>query len=124
MWRGAIRRVLVIFATLSGVTVAVSLALGALAHANLLRAVADGFYIVGAAVLIGCFVLGSRGPWRPELEDDPGPIGMFGMFGRRRLRKTTPEERVESRHQALGLFALGIVLVAIGAAIDPSRRVF
>jgi hypothetical protein len=46
------------------------------------------------------------------------------VFGRRQLRKTTPEERRESKRESLGLFVLGLLLVLLGAAFDPTRHAF
>jgi hypothetical protein len=46
------------------------------------------------------------------------------MLGRRKLRKTTPEERSESRRASLGLFSLGLLLILLGTAFDPSRHAF
>ena len=43
---------------------------------------------------------------------------------RRRRRKATLEERVESKRSSFGLFVLGIALVLLGALLDPSRRAF
>ena len=123
MLRGAVRRLLAILGALVGGTVLVSLALGALAHANLERAVADGFYVVGAAVLVGSFVLGVRGPLRPDwgdIEDRPSRGAVFP----RRIRRTTPDERTDARLNSLALFALGLVLILVGSVVDPSRRVF
>ena len=105
-----------------GGTAAVSAVLGALAGTGLDHALAVGYYAVGAASLVGSFVLGSRGPWRSEVSHD-GSI-QTGVFGRRHVRKATPEERREGRWHSVGLFALGIALVLLGAAIDPTRRIF
>lgn len=108
----------------------VSLVLGALDHANLLRAVAVGFYAVGAAILIGSFVIGVRGPLRPESgEGKEGemhpPRGILGggIFPRA-VRRATGAERSDSKRNSIALFLLGIALVLIGTAFDPTRRAF
>ncbi len=92
---------------------------------------AVGYYVVGAVVLVVCFVAGSRGPFRRDLgADDELPLGAPSIFGsggtvfRRKVRRTTPEERRDSKLNSLGLFAFAIVLIMIGAAVDPNRRVF
>jgi hypothetical protein len=125
--RSGLRRISVMLVVIAALTAAVSVVLGALAHANLERALADGFYIVGVAILAGSFFLGIRGPLRADWGDvdDPPRVGMFGggMFPRR-VRPTTPEERVEARRNSLALFALGIVFILIGGSVDPTRRVF
>jgi hypothetical protein len=129
--RGALRRIAGILAVVIGLTAAVSLILGALAHASLERALADGFYVAGAVVLIGSFVLGMRGPLRAEWGDadqpppDPGELpARRGGLMPRAIRKTTPDERTEARRNSLALFVLGIALVFIGAGFDPSRHPF
>ena len=122
MLLSGLRRLLVILAVLMAVTAAVSLVLGALARSNLGHAVADGFYIVGCAILLGSFVLGVRGPLRSEW-GDPGDRPTRGVLPRR-IRRTTPQERVEARRNSVGLFAVGILFILIGGAIDPTRRFF
>jgi hypothetical protein len=137
--RGALKRLAIFVVVVVGLTVSASLVLGALDHANLLRALAIGFYVVGVAVLLGSFLLGLRGPMRPDYGEDQDETGMpggahtirgGGMMGGigglmpRSIRRTTPEERVESRRNSLALFALGIALVLVGAGFDPTRRPF
>jgi len=130
--RGALRRIAVIVGVLVGGTAAISAALGALAGKSLVHSLAVGFYLMGAGVLFGSLALGSRGPMRADRssdEDQPVFIAspLFGglrLFGRRSLRKATPEERGESRRSALGLFVLGLLLILLGTAFDPSRHAF
>jgi len=131
--RGALRRIAAIVAVLLGGTAAISVALGALADRNLLRSLAVGYYLVGAGVLLCSLALGIRGPMRAgrtfdEEEDDPRfnvpTMGLLRPVGRRSLRKATPEERRESKRESLGLFVLGLVLVLLGTAFDPTRRAF
>lgn len=105
-----------------GGTALLSVALGALSGKNLVRSIAVGYYVVGAVALFCCFLLGSWGPVRRRSDDVVEmPASPFRI---RPLRKATPEERAEARHSSLGLFVLGIVLVLIGVAIDPTRRAF
>jgi hypothetical protein len=138
--RGALKRLAILVAVVVGVTASASLVLGALDHANLLRSLALGFYIAGVAVLLGSFLLGLRGPMRPDYgEEDRDETGMpggahtirgGGMMGGigglmpRSIRRTTAEERGESRRNSLALFALGLALVLVGAGFDPTRRPF
>jgi hypothetical protein len=109
--------------------------LGALAHANLDRALAVGFYAAGAAVLIGSFVFGLRGPVRGEWgaeQQDPADLsespiphgGTFGGIMPRKVRRTTQDERTDARRNSIALFVLGIVLILIGSGFDPSRHPF
>ena len=132
MLRGALRRIAVILAALVGGTAAISVAIGALAGDSLLRSLAVGFYVAGAGVLLGSLALGFRGPVRAERSFDedrpvftPSPLGGgLRVLGRRSIRKTSPEERSESRRSSLGLFALGLLLVLLGTGFDPTRRAF
>jgi hypothetical protein len=127
--RSALRRIAVILVVLVGGTAAVSAALGGLSGRSVLHSLAVGYYVVGTAVLVGSFVLGLRGPVRSRPLDDPSGqqpsmTGWGGVFLPRTIRRTTPEERLTAKQGSVGLFLLGILLVAIGAMIDPSRRVF
>jgi hypothetical protein len=127
--RSAARRLLILFAVIFAGTSVVSLALGALAHANLLRSLAVGFYVVGAVVLVGSFILGMKGPLRSEFEDEGGELaparGMLSsVLVPRSIRRTTVEERQDARRTSLALFGLGILLIFIGAGFDPAQHVF
>ena len=144
MLRSGLRRLVVIFAVIFAVTAAVSVVLGALAHANLERALAVGFYASGAAVLIGSFVFGLRGPVRGEWGTAQGGLGhgespdglqgageapvphggTFGGLMPRKVRRTTVDERTDARRNSIALFVLGIVLILIGSGFDPSRHPF
>jgi hypothetical protein len=126
--RAGFRRFLVFLAVVLGGTAAVSVALGALSGSSISNSLATGYYVIGSVVLVGSFVLGVRGPLRSEALDEneapPPPSALFRSRGRRRLRKATAEERHEGRRISLGLFALGVALLVLGAAIDPSRTAF
>lgn len=133
MLLSGLRRLLILFVVLFVLTSTISLAIGGLAHANLARAIADGFYAVGAAVLIASFILGMRGPLRGDPGETtnaealerpmPSPIGI-GTIVPRSIRRTTLDERQDARRSSIALFALGLVLILIGAGFDPSRHVF
>jgi hypothetical protein len=130
LW-GGLRRIAVIVAVLVGGTAAISAALGALAGRSVLQSLAVGFYLVGAGVLFGSFAFGSRGSMRVDrsVDDDPAAYapsawGRLHPVGRRSFRKASPEERSESRRASIGLFALGLLLLLIGTAFDPSRHAF
>jgi len=126
--RSGLRRLLILFVVIFALTSAVSLVLGALAHANLERALAVGFYVAGAAVLVGSFVLGLRGPLRSdwgegEEAEVQTPRG-FGALMPRAIRRTTSDERSDARRTSLALFGLGVALILIGAGFDPARSAF
>jgi hypothetical protein len=130
--RSGLRRLSIVFGVIFALTSAISLAIGAIAHANLSRALGDGFYLAGAAVLIGSFALGMRGPLRAEWgegrqggagQEVDMPLPRAG-FMPRLIRRTTRDERMDARKSSLALFALGLVLILIGAGFDPSRNAF
>jgi hypothetical protein len=116
----AFRRLALIYAAIVGVTVVASLLLGLLAGSSLERALAVGFYVAGAVLLVGCFVVGARGPLRGvSREGDTS-----GLIGARRVRRASDDERSESTRTALLLFAFGLSLVIVGSLIDPARSTF
>ena len=137
MLLSGLRRLLIVFVVIFAGTAVISVVLGALAHANLERALAVGFYVAGAAVLIGSFVFGLRGPVRGEWRDDregivpqsvpPDAVPRAGLFGGmvpRKIRRTTQDERSDARRNSIALFALGVVLILIGSGFDPTRHPF
>ena len=114
----------VIVVCVVGATAAISVALGALAHRNLPHSIAVGFYVVGAGALVGTLAFGLRGPRRRDFSDVDAdrPSGQFLLVGApRKLRRTTAEERSEARRNSLLFFAFAILLLALGAAVDPTR---
>jgi hypothetical protein len=122
--RAALPRILALLAIVVGGTAAVSATIGALAGRGIEHSLAAGFYVVGAAVLVASFVLGSRGPWRSDVMAQEPELAAYRTRTRRRRRKATPEERAESKRISFGLFVLGIAIVLLGALVDPSRRAF
>jgi hypothetical protein len=127
--RAALPRILALIAVVLGGTSAVAAVAGALTGRSIAHALATGYYVVGAAILVGSFVLGSRGPFRSEVEDLNtenwgGQPATYRVRTRRRRRKATPQERAESKRSSVGLFVLGVALVLLGALIDPTRRAF
>jgi len=116
----AARRLLLIFGAVLGSTVVVSLILGLAAGKSLGRSVAIGLYVAGAVALLGCFVMGARGPLRGT-----GSAGENSpILVARKVRRATADERTEASRTAILLFALGIVLVVIGSVIDPAHKAF
>ena len=105
---------------LAGGTLVVSLLLGLAAGGRVSRSVATGFYVVAAALLVGCFVVGARGPLRP----DWGEKGRGGSVIPRGVRRAEPAERTGAVRTSLLLFAIGILFVVIGSLLDPDRRAF
>lgn len=125
MIRSALRRLLIAFAVIFALTCALSLAIGALAHGSLLHALAVGFYLVGAAVLVCSFVFGLRGPLKSDWAEGQAAEPLRrGSFMPNVIRRTTLDERLDARRSSLALFVLGLVLILIGAGFDPSRNAF
>jgi hypothetical protein len=111
VWVAAARRFSGLLGTIAGAAVVVGAALGLLTGTSLNRSISLAFYIAGAFLVAGGFVLGIRGPYRPEPHETSVRIG-------RRLRRTTPEEAREAVNLTVLLVVLGLVLLAIGTAID------
>lgn len=120
MLRQAARRILLIYGVVLGGTVALALLFGLAAGIDLARAVAVGLYLAGAAFLVGCFVVGARGPLRGvSREGDTVPL--VGAHG---VRRATGDERLDATKTAILLFVLGLSLVVIGSLFDPAHRTF
>lgn len=116
----AARRLALIFGAVLGTTVVASLLIGFAAGASIGRSVAIGLYVAGAVALLGCFVMGARGPLRGT-----GSAGeTTALLGARRVRRATSDERSEASRTALLLFALGLTLIVIGSIIDPAHKTF
>ena len=116
----ALRRFALTYAAVAGATVLVSVGLGLLAGSGVLRAASVGLYVVGAALLTGSFVMGSRGPIRPEWRE--GWRG--GMIIPRGLRRASSEERSDAVRSSVLLFALGFGLIILAAVADPVHTIF
>jgi hypothetical protein len=114
------RRLAVIYAAVVAATVVVSGLLGLAAGASVARSIAIGFYVTGAVFLLGCFVMGARGPLRGQ-----GNAGEAApIIGSRRVRRATAEERSEASRTAILLFLLGLTLILIGSLLDPAHKAF
>ena len=115
-----IRRGLLILAAIAAPTAVVSMLLGLAAGTAVQQALATGFYVVGAMLMLVGVLSGARGPLRAAPPDDAGDEpSLFGMGPRRRrLRKATDEERREAVFGAMLFLFLGLALVALGAVAD------
>jgi hypothetical protein len=113
----AVRRLLVLLVSLAGATAVLSLALGLLLGVSAARSVAVGLYLAGSALLIGGFFAGNRGPFRVANEE-----GMVGLRVQRGLRVASAEEHADSFNLTGLLVVAGMVLLALGAAVDSNAR--
>jgi hypothetical protein len=110
-----VRRLLVLLAAVAGSAAALSLALGLLLGAAATRSVAVGLYLTGCALLLGAFFHGNRGPFRVANES-----GLVGLRVPRGLRPASGEEHAEAFALSGLLVLAGVVLLAIGAALDSN----
>ena len=121
-----IRRGRLILAAIAVPTALVSLLLGLASAMAVRSALATGFYVVGAMLMLVGVLSGARGPLRSVSPNDPTEAAsLFGMGrGRRRLRKATDEERREAVFGAMLFLVLGLVLVALGVVADSESELF
>jgi hypothetical protein len=115
MVAAAARRFVTLLAAITGGTAAFSLLLGALLGASPSRSVAVGLYLVGCALLLGGFFVGNRGHFRVANEE-----GLVGLRVPRGVRVASGEEQAESFNMTGLLVVAGIVLLALGAAVDSN----
>ena len=113
----AARRFFTILGTIAGATAVLSLLLGLLLEAPPDRSVAVGLYLAGCALVLGGFFVGNRGPFRVANEE-----GMVGLRVPRGLRLASSDEQAESFNMTGLLVVAGIVLLALGAAVDSNAR--
>jgi hypothetical protein len=111
----ALRRLLVLLVGTSAAVTVISLLLGAALGSSATRSISLGFYLAGAALVLGGFFFGNRGPFRTVGERGPFELG-------RALRPATPDEMREAINMSAVFVALGFVLMAIGAAVDDRYR--
>jgi hypothetical protein len=114
---GGLRRIAVIWISTVVVTAGVAALIGLASHSHVLRAMAVGLYIVAAFLLLGCFVMGARGPLRGV-----GTHGeTTGVLGARGIRRATLEERSDATRLSLLLFGLALATIVLAALIDPAH---
>lgn len=110
----AARRFFLLLGGISVGVVVVGLLVSAVGTASPNRAISLGFYGVGAFLLLGGFLLGNRGPYRPE--------NRGGDRLGRGLRRATPDDMRESVNMTVLLSVLGFILLAVGVIIDSRFR--
>jgi len=120
MLRAAARRIAIISVALLGGTVVISALIGLAAGAGLERSISVGLYVLGALLLLGCFLFGVRGPLRGvSATGETVPV-----VGARGVRKASGDERTEATRVALLLFVLGLAVVFLASLIDPAHKNF
>jgi hypothetical protein len=117
MLRAAARRFVILLAGVAIVTAVVSLLLGLGLGARPNRSVAVGFYLIGCTLLLGGFFAGNRGPFRVANEE-----GMVGLRRPRGVRVVSGEEQADTFNMSGLLVLIGVVLLAIGVAVDSNAE--
>jgi len=113
-----LRRFALILAGLSGVTAAFGLLFSALSGGNIDRTVSIAFDLVGVFFLVAGFFVGNRGPVRLKGQ------ASVPLFGERRMRWATLDERHEAISDSAIFVAVGIAMIIIGVTIDSRYRLF
>jgi divalent metal cation (Fe/Co/Zn/Cd) transporter len=114
----ALRRLLLLTLLAATITAAFALGLGVLIGSSAARSVSLGFYAVGCFLMVAGFFVGNRGPARVKSESPGAGFLPFPLFGDRRLRWATADEREEAINMSAVYVALGFLLVLIGIAVD------
>jgi hypothetical protein len=113
----AARRFFTLLAGIALATAAFSLLLGFGLGARANRSIAVGFYLVGCVLLLGAFFAGNRGPFRVANEE-----GIVGLRRPRGVRVASGDEQSESYNLSGLLVLTGVVLIALGAAVDSNAE--
>jgi hypothetical protein len=116
--RAALRRLVKLVVGLAAGTALLSVAIGLLLGADLLRSLAIGFYLAGSFMIAVGFLLGNRGPARMRGDASPLP------FAPRRVRWATREEHFEAINSSAVFVVLGLALILIGVVADTRHRLF
>ena len=103
---------------IAALTAFVSVAIGLLVGASLMRALSIGFYLTGSFLIIAGFFVGNRGPAR--LKGDSGAL----LFGSRSVRWATPDELGDAINSSAVFVAIGFALILLGGLADTRHRFF
>ncbi len=99
-------------AVIAAGTALISYLLGLAAGSTADRSISLGFYIVGSFLLVAGFFIGNRGPARFKGEEHGG------LFGPRRLRWASLDERTSALNESAVLVSIGFVLLVVGMLVD------
>jgi hypothetical protein len=117
MLLSAARRFVTILAGVVAAVTVVSLPLGLLLGAPVARSLSVGCYLTGCSFLLGGFFFGNRGPFRVANEE-----GLVGLRRPRGLRTVSALEQEETFNLSGVLVLVGLILLALGAAVDPQTQ--
>lgn len=96
--------------------------LAATGGSSVRRALTLSFYLIGSFLLLAGFFVGNRGRARIDTGEGEG-AGAFGSVRRaRRVRAATPDEQRETLGTSAIFIALGLVLLAVGIALDSEHE--
>ena len=111
------RRFVTILAGVIAASAVVSLPLGLLLGAPVYRSLSVGCYLTGCALLLGGFFFGNRGPFRVADEE-----GLVGLRRPRGIRAVSASEHQDTFNLSGVLVLVGLILLALGAAVDPRTQ--
>ena len=120
----ALRRFLLLALGTITLTAAVSLQFGLLAGGSANRSLVLGFYLTGCFLLVCGFFVGNRGPTRVKSESPGAVVVPFVGVGSRSLRWASLGEQNETINNSALFVCLGLVLVAVGIALDTQNSLF
>jgi hypothetical protein len=120
----ALRRLLLLALGTIALTAAVSLLFGLLAGGSLNRSLVLGFYLTGSFLLVCGFFVGNRGPTRVKSETAGAVVIPLVGVGSRSLRWASLREQNETINNSAVFVCLGLILVAVGIALDAQHSLF
>lgn len=121
MLLAVLRRLLLLGLGTIVLTAAVSLLFGLLAGGSLNRSLVLGFYLTGCFLLVCGFFVGNRGPTRVKSESAGAVVVPFVGVGSRNLRWASLREQNETINNSAVFVCLGLILVAVGIALDTQQ---
>jgi hypothetical protein len=118
MLAAGLRRLAVMVLVMLVIAVLLGLAGALLLHSPVRRSISVACYGLGGFLLVSGFFHGIRPPIR--VEDDAGMMSMFGLLlTKGRLRTASMDERHDSISSSALFVTLALILMLVGALIDP-----
>ncbi len=123
MLLAGLRRFALILLVVAGLAVVLGLLGALLLHTGVRRSVSVTLYGLGGFLLLSGFFHGIRPPLR--VDEEQGVPSMFGiLLTQGRLRTASMDERQESLASSALFVVLGLLLIALGGALDPVHGLF
>jgi hypothetical protein len=118
-----LRRFGLILLVVAGLAVVLGLLGALLLHTGVRRSVSIALYGFGGFLLLSGFFHGIRPPLR--VDEEHGVPSMFGiLLTQGKLRTASMDERQESLASSALFVVLGLLLIALGGALDPVHGLF